>query len=431
MKTKGMNLLKSTIGVLMVIILYSCTYHENEPIKIPKPRVPQETLDVETAYVSNITPNTINSPYWLTSDFKVVTLKDVTTKQVSNEVGLLNVNGTYNGLSDFSEGTNLNLEIKAAYDDENLYLLASWKDESFNPSQHSWLFNGPKDPLKTESADGWTSQRSDDNIIIEFDMDNGSSDVWKWSLALSEPLGYAIDMINDGTSTTSDTGDKTFLRNVEGTGNNAGPKYEWSGAQQDLDRDPAGFTLLDAGFYLLNKTPFTGDPTNGAAVYQKECAACHGVEGDGNGFEFNTGYSMIIPGFLNRFSREGFASAVLSSSHDGSGHFEILSATERDDLMAMVRGFTGVPGYYLENPTGSNSDVQTVSNVPLAKINTRAKNEDGYKVLFIRKLTTGNSDDIQIADPESVAISFNVYLTNGDDVNMVGSVNETLTFKAK
>lgn len=431
MKAKKISFLKRTFWFLLIMVLHACTYHENEPIKIPQPRVPQETQDLEAQFISDVPPNAVNAPFWLISDFKTVSLQDAVVNQVTGDVGLLNVNGTFNGLDDFSAGSDLELQLKAAYDDTYLYILASWEDESFDLSQHSWLYNGPEDPLKAESSDGWTSQRNDDNIIFEFDLSNGTKDVWKWSLALSEPLGFALDMFDDGTSKEFDSGDKMFVRNVNGTGNNAGPKYEWSGEQQDLDREFGGFTLLDAGFYLLNKTEFKGDPANGNVLYQQECAACHGVEGDGKGFEFNTGYAMNIPGFLNRFSREGFATAALSSSHDGAGHFEILNAQEREDLITMVRGFTGIPGYYLQNPSGSNSDVRTLSNVALAKVNTRSKNESGYKVLFIRELNTGSGDDIQFSNPENTQVSFDVFLTNNDDINMVGSVNETLIFKAK
>jgi mono/diheme cytochrome c family protein len=428
MKANGINTFKSLVMALIFGWLFSCTYYENEPIKIPQPKVPKETENLEATYVADVIPNSINSPYWQTSDFKTITLSNVTIGQVTDEVGLLNVNGTYNGLDDFSEGTDLAVELKAAYNDGFLYLLASWKDKSFDLSQHSWLYDGPEDPLKPELSNGWTSQRNDDNIIFEFDMGGGKSDVWKWSLALSEPLGFALDMMNDGSTTTTDSGDKMYVRNINGTGNNAGPMYEWSGEQQELDREYGGFTLLDPGFYLINKTAFTGNIVNGAMLYQAECAECHGVEGDGKGFNWDTGYAMNIPGFLNRLSRESFATAALSSTHDGASHFEKLTTEERDDLVAMVRGFTGVPGYYLENPSGSNSDVKALSNVQLAKVNTRTDNK-GYSVLFIRKLDTGNNDDIQFVNPESMNLNFNVYLTNNDDLNKVGAIDETITFK--
>ena len=256
------------------------------------------------------------------------------------------------------------------------------------------MFDGPEDPLKAEATDGWTSQRNDDKLILELDMGNGQTDVWQWSLSLSEPLGYAIDLFDDGTDRVNDAGDVMFERNVDGEGNRAGPKYEWDGQIQELTREPGGLTILDPGFYLLNKTEFTGDAQNGLALYQQECAACHGVEGDGRGFDWNTGYSMIIPGFLNRFSRESFASVTLSSSHDGASHFEILSESERDDLIAMIRGFTGVPGYYLQQPTGSSADVKAVSSFPLAQLNTRRSNENGYKVLLTRALNTGHNPTI-------------------------------------
>jgi len=422
------SLLVQSAVLIWILLAVQCTYYENDPPEIYKPRVPVQTDNLEASYVGEFTPNSINSPYWLAADYTIIPMTNITTGQVSSETGLLNVNGTYNGLSDFNANTELAVEVKAGYDDNFLYLLASWQDDIYDLSQRSWLFNGPLDPLKSETADGWTSQWNDDNIIFSFDREDGTADVWNWSLALSEPLGYALDMIDDGISTSYDAGERRFVRNVNGVGNTAGPKYEWSGEQQELTREISGFTLLDPGFYLLNKTEFTGNVVNGAAMYQAECAECHGTTGDGDGYSWSTGYAMNLPGFLNRFSREGLASAILGSSHDGASHFEKLNAEERNDLIAMIRGFSGVPGYYLENAEGT-ADVRTESNVALAKLNTRRNNPGGYKVLFIRELINGNADDIQFDKVANAEVNFDLLLTNNDSINTVGAKGLKLVFK--
>ena len=78
------------------------------------------------------------------------------------------------------------LKLKAAYDDDFLYILVSWQDDSYNISQGNWLYKGPPDPLKP-GADrfGWTSQQNDDNLILSFTGDSGDLDIWKWSLEWS------------------------------------------------------------------------------------------------------------------------------------------------------------------------------------------------------------------------------------------------------
>ena len=420
-----MDYLKNTLVLVLSIVVFSCTYYEKPPIKVP---FPQERQKVPAPYVQEA-PNSIFSSYWFNADYRVIPLTDITTKRVNNEDGWLNANETYNGLADF-EGE-LKLEIKAAYDDSYVYILASWNDSTFNAAQQSWLYDGPTDPLKSESTDGWTSHGSDDNLIFEFDMGNGQYDVWKWSLALSEPLGYALDMINDGSTVSFDSGDKMYVRNTVGTDNYAGPAYEWNGELQELERGEfGGYTILGPEYFIYNKTEFVGDIVNGDMIYQTECAECHGVKGDGDGYEWPTGYAMNSFGFLNKFSREEFAAVTAGSSHDGRSHFTKLTDNEKDDLIARIRGFTGVPGYYLENPSGSNSDIRTSSNVPMASLDMRDTN-NGYSVLFIRELSTGNNDDVVFdAGSDRLEINFNVYITNGDDVNKVGAENEVLVLKA-
>jgi mono/diheme cytochrome c family protein len=412
---------------VFISLMGSCTFDEIAPFKIPEPRVPVEIPELDVSFTKE-TPKTINSLYWTTADFRLATVDNLQTGLVPTEDGLFNMNGTFNGLTDFNEGTDAGLKIQAAYDDESIYILATWLDINFDMSSSSWVYDGPTDPLKAGSTDGWTSQRNDDNIIFEFDMGGGKKDVWKWSLALSEPLGYAIDMIDNGTGAVSDTGDKIFARNENVAGNNrSGPKYQWNGEQQELTRELGGFTILDPGFYLLNKMPFEGDVVKGEVLYQKkgECYECHGLFGEGNG-EFGDGTPFNIGGGFNRFTSSAFDVLASAGGHDGSDRWNRLTATEKIDLTARIRGFTGIPGYYLENPAGSNSDVLAVSNVKLAKINPFEDNES-YSVLFVRKLNTGNTDDIQFTI--STAINFNVYLTDNDDLNTIGAANETLTLK--
>lgn len=403
-----------------------CTNYENAAIKIPEPKVSKPTAALEASY-SSTPPDKITSTYWKTADYLGVVPQNITMGQVPAEDGLYNVSGTFNGLVDFNKGKAPKITLKAAYDNNNVYILVSWRDTTFNVSSASWVFNGPADPKKSGSTAGWTSQRSDDKLFLSFDMGSGRRDVWNWSLALSEPLGYAIDMLEDAGVVNADAGDRTYVRNIAGADNRSGPKYEWDGAQQELQRNPAGLTILDPGFYLLTKKNFVGDVVAGDAVYQANCALCHGVIGDGNG-EGEQAQAFDVPGLMNRFTRSAFVSFASSDQHEGAVHFTTLTDTEIDDVFARLRSFSGVPGYYLQNPTGSNSDVKSVSNVQLAKID--GYNSKGYSVLLIRALNTGNADDM-LFNPTVGQYEFNINLGDNDDLNRVGAINEQLTFKPK
>ena len=340
MKIWDRTVISNFITLILVWTLYSCTYHENEPFRIPQLPQPEETEDLEASFTTS-SPNSVNSALWSTTDFTLIEVVDDVTGEVSDEDGLLNVSGTHAGLTGFNDGEDPELTLRAAFDETNIYILATWKDGRYDVANRTWLYDGPSDPLKPgESADGWTSQRSDDNIIFEFDMGSGKKDVWKWSLALSEPMGFAIDMVRDGNNLDFDAGDKMFVRNVGGTGNRAGPAFEWDAQPQELERDPGGFTILDPGFFLLNKTAFEGDVVNGEMIYQDDCAKCHGVEGDGNGFEFDTNIPMNVPGGLNRLSRNALSDFMGSNEHDGAGDFNGLSQEEKQEERSYTNFFS-------------------------------------------------------------------------------------------
>jgi hypothetical protein len=257
-------------------------------------------------------------------------------------------------------------------------------------------------------------------------MGSGKSDLWNWSLALSEPLGFAIDMVDNGTGLTTDTGNKTYVRNAV-SDNRSGPAYEWDGVQQELNRIPGGFTILDPGYYLLNKRVIIGNVVDGDTYFQAECAPCHGIKGDGIGFSNPVYVALNLPGQFNRLTRQALDNfASDATQHEGSIHYP-ATETDRDNLFARLRGFSGIPGYYLQNPNGSNSDIKAVSNVQLAKIDKFNKK---YSLLLVRALNTGNTDDI-VFDPIQVSYTFSLFLGDNDSLNKIGAVNQQLTFKPK
>ncbi|MFY0687920.1 MAG: hypothetical protein JXQ90_12185 [Cyclobacteriaceae bacterium] len=416
-------MLKFIRDILLVLLAFSCTYYTNEPVKIPEPPRSDETEHLIAEYVAT-PPNTIRSAYWTTADYLLVDLQNLVEGQQPAEENYLNMSNMFDGIGDFNRGDSSGLKLKAAYDDAFVYILAEWTDQRLHASGPTWMYNGPIDP-RQPAADtaGWTLQRASDKLILSFE---GASieDIWQWDLALSEPMGFAVDKVVENGNETYDAGDRMFIENGE-----EGPEFEWDGVQQELTREPGGFTLLDPAYYILNKTPFAGDIENGYDIYDEECALCHGYNGDGQGYDWNTGLRLNVEGVLNRMSRNGFALFAGANEHSGASHFTPLSDTEKDDLIAYIRGLAGVPGYYLDSPTGSSADIQTISSINLAKV-SRSTDNPGITVLFRRALNTGSSDDI-IFDPVIGEYTFSAALSDGDLLNRVGENELTLKFKTR
>jgi len=412
--------------VLMILINASCTFDTNE---ITIPPVSEQTFLLEAAYTSQA-PGSINADYWSTADYVTISVKDIVTQQVDETSGLLNVNGMYNGLGDFNQGSDAELTLKAAYDNVNLYVLVSWQDKRYNVSQTNWLYNGPEDPLKlNEDRFGWTSQQSDDNIIFSFEKTSDERDIWKWSLALSEPLGYAIDMHGAALDWVPDGGKPTFERNVKDQNDiYSGPKYQWNGQDQEVTRNLAGNTILDPAFFLMNKTDFAGDIVEGESTYQVACGFCHGKGGEGNGSFHNTGVPLNIPGWLNRYSQQQLDNIIGNDeTHTGARYWNGLTTEEKANLAARLHAFAGIPGYILQLPGGSSADIKSVSNVQLARIEADSENS-GYTLLLIRKLNTGNEDDVQFTAEPGMTYNFDIYLTDNDNLNLVGGLDNELIF---
>lgn len=449
-------------GFILTLIINSCDY-DFIPPPPPPPPPPKATSTLEVQYVST-PPTSLSNRYWSkTADFLEVQIGDTGSSGLLYSDGLLNMTGTYNGKTDFNNGEDPGLILKAAFDDNMIYILVEWTDSDINISSQTLVWDGNTDPLKTDSSKGWTSQRNSDKLAFAFEIDpvsssygsfstvgcaaschyngnsyemkplTGKTDIWKWDLALSEPLGYSFDMVSDEINGLNfDAGQQIVQRNSAGTDNRSAPLYEWDGSIQDYTRPDGKKTILDPAFFLLNKTDFTGEVLKGEVHYLDNdygCFHCHGEKGQGSG-DFGDG-SPFNNSSINRiYSRSGFENfASSSTTHpDGAGYYNHFTASEKTDIIARIRSFFGLPGYYLTTPDGSNADITSTSNVSLTKVSTGGTHIQ-YKVLLVRKLLTGNSDDIQFDLSISKTYKFGIALMDNDGKNHIGSIIETLTFK--
>lgn len=445
---------------LILVLLNSCekdyTYVIPPP---PPPHVPGPTTTLEVSKVS-VAPNLLSSGYWKTADFYTVSVSNLSTNLIYPD-GWLNMTGTFDGLTGYNKGKNPGLILKAAYDNNNLYIFAEWSDTTLNLSNGNWLYDGPVDPKKADPTNGWTSQRNSDHISFAFDIDNASGsagtfatigcqaschgsgstatmntnsgkvDIWDWNMATSVPLSYVADKVASTTGLSDDAGTPSAVRNAAGVGPRSGPAFEWDTSNQYYTNPFGQKVLLNKAFYLLNKTPMIGNVANGKTLYEKasapgDCISCHGANGAG-------GSELAINGISeNKKSREALIVAM-DDVADMAPYWLPLTPAEKNDIITYMRGLSGVPGWYLQTPTGSCSDITTLSNITPINIDNAmsvAKNQHGrYQILIIRKLQTNNPDDIQFDFTKSKTYKFGVALMDNDGRNHIGSNLITLTFK--
>lgn len=403
-------------------------------------------------------PGGIDDPVWETLTPFLPTISDMSTGLLYGD-GQLNMSGTFDGVVDFNGGEPADLELKAAHDGDKIYILAEWSDRVFHLDRRRWLYNGPTDPLKPgESADGWTSQLNDDKIGFAFEIEPASSvfgsfsdvgcaaachnvappgepldldmrpgagkvDIWHWKTSRSEPLGYVQDQVTDPSAgRVGDSGTQIENRNRPAGGDNrSGPATEWDGTLQAFTRWDGTMITLDPAYILLDghRMASTGDAAAGNVTYAASCAGCHGSAGQGGIAE------ALNQVEFRRESRAELDEDIASTSHPGAAAYNALSEQQKTDLLARLRGMSGVPGYYLTQPDGSVADVVTQSNVDYTLITDTERST--YRLLMIRDLNTGNDDDAQFAPGGEYV--FGVGLMDNDGRNHLGSRKELLSLE--
>lgn len=415
--------------LLLLIAIISCESEKRIPPRGYIPVKPESTEKLEAAYFW-VSQDQLNSPYWKDATFVEATLSDGNTENLYPD-GYLNMTGTYHGLSDFNEGKNPEVIIKAGYDSEYLYILVEWKDTTTDASLASRLFVGPDDPLKPDSVNGWTSQRNNDNLTILFPMEGEGFDAWKWNMSYTAPLNMALNLSADNSGNINDDSELLNENSVDGSPRGR-PKYEWNGERQEISLPDGTRRLLDPAYYLLDemKTEFIGDMAKGQRAFNltADCRFCHGPDGNGISDGFTNG-GALNDVFTNRYSREGLIDFIDSPGHEGRGP-QYWGRIKNDsaavvDIITFMRGIAGVPGNSIIVPS-TEAEVRAFTSVGTGTV---SKQNSMYQILLRRRLKNGVSGDIQFSPENNYSLS--IRLSDNDDINFIESQNIELIFKSK
>lgn len=423
------NLLRFLPAILILSLLFSCESEKRFPPKGYIPVSPGESENLEAAYFW--TPqDKINSSYWKDATYVSLKLNNGSTQNLYED-GYLNMTGTYNGLADFNKGNDPKSTIKAGYDSEFIYFLVEWKDTTADASKMSWIWQGPEDDLKSDDPTGWTSQKNNDNLTLIIDNpESANDDAWFWSLATTAPFDMANNLKLDENGNLSEPTENTAYRNSNDNSSRSGPKYEWNGERQDFELADGSIRILDPAYFIYNenKMEFKGDVVAGENVFNNkgDCKFCHGINGNGIPEGYTDG-GPLNGTFTNKYSREGLIEYIGSRGHEGSGNQywgQIKNnPTDIENMLAFMRGIAGQPGHVLTMP--DNTEISALTNITVGGIEVRNKE---YKVLLKRKLSTGNSEDVQFDISKNYTIS--IRFSDNDEINYVGASGINLEFKS-
>ena len=415
--------------MLAMIYSTSCESEKRVPPKGYFPNTPVATRQLEAAYFFE-PQDKLNSRYWKDASYVEAALVNQSTNNLYPD-GQLNMTGTYEGISGFNQGRDPGLVLKAGYDDQYLYILAEWKDTTADASYHTRIWQGPSDPLKVDSTNGWTTQRNQDNLTLLFEKEDESYDVWRWSLAYTAPFEMALNLSAGADGMVSPI-PGSFLRvNTDGSTPRDMPKYEWNGQRQEVTLDDGTLKILDPAYYLHDeyKEEFTGDIAGGETAFnvRADCRFCHGPDGNGIS-DGTTSGGALNKVSLNKYSREGLVEYIGSTGHEGRGaqYWGRIknNPTDVENLVSFIRGISGVPGYVLKGPD-EERDIRALTNISVGGID---KQNSSYRVLLKRKLDTGNPEDVGF-DPAGT-YRFSLRVSDNDEINYVGAEGIELIFKS-
>ncbi len=259
-----------------------------------------------------------------------------------------------------------NATLRAAYDDEFIYLSVMWQDPTStqNIRKNTWTYDA--------ATDSWARSQNEDRVYLLWninapDFESGCAaychigapdwdgmttkmgtnnpgdliDVWHWKAARTNPLGYADD--------------KHWVDTTNAEGGDYGDMETRLGDS-------------GSGFYSSNKS---GD----------------------------------LPQYMDLHTAE-FASPFLFDN----------ALADFDSTMNWSDGST-IPGYFLKQPSGSRADVFA-----------EGRYHDGIWVVeFKRRLDTGNPDDAVFAAGQAYLFSLGISDNSGQNKNGVPVLNLRLS----
>ena len=439
-RRKSAILVQSLAGCMGVgLVLYGCggggmANQGGGFVSAFEPQVQTPTLNAKKAATEAAALTALS-----TGDYYSKTLSSVfpNGSKGLSYAGEYNMTGSKNGIAP-------TIVMRAAYTATDLYVKVEWTDPTLTHDmrRRRFLFNALNDT--GGAVTGWSSQLNEDGLSVAFDIKSagdatgtfktkgcavachgsmnpttGSMDVWSWRAGTSNPMGYASDQVADAAGRRNDAGNPIEVRNWKVTGNIAsGPgtyRNPASGLQTVTLPNPAeGTSNLDPNLLLLKSKaiPLAGSAVAGQSFFNTNCSGCHSP----------------LSGWKARFASRGLSQTdaqtktfMTSSNHPGAYATVGMTLTNWNDIFAYIRSFTGVPGYSLQTPTGSSSDL-VVMNSKTAYLNGK------YSVIVRRKLMTNNADDVQFNLAVSKDYVFGVAVMDKDGKNHAGSAIQHLKF---
>lgn len=418
------KLITPSILCLLLILAVSCETEKRPPLTGFIPPENTSTENLQVAYFWQSQEN-LNAAYWNQANYCNPTMFNGTTEQLPAK-GYLNMSGTYQGLSDFNQGNTPNVSLKAGYDTEHIYILVEWDDTTQNAANGKLLWNGPDDPLKKETTDGWTAQGGSDNIALIFENQKKTQiDAWYWSLAQTAPFNMALN-----TNIVNNKIDRnTQIYEQSNTNNNLSPKYEWNDQiQKYLPPGETDTLILDPAYYLLSSyaIPISGDVSKGQTAFNQtaDCRFCHGPNGNGIPDGYTNG-GALYGTFISRYTKQGLIEFI--SSHEGGSSFYFgrikHDAQTVNDLVTFLRALPGFPGQVISIPEKTGVTAQCNATVGgIREVNNK------YQVLFSRKLNNNNNNDIQFSRNNNLRVKVRVF--DNDFINYIESEYVTLEFQS-
>lgn len=296
------------------------------------------------------------------------------------------------------------VSLQAMADGTNLYLAASWSDDTRDAASNILTFDGSQ----------WSASNDEDRIAFLFDMgetgndgancqafchfptmstNGGTVDVWNWKAAQTNPMGYSEDTYWDATGQKVDAGVTAVLVNsLDGQGlpgfmASSDPGSIAAYLVENMDAmdafDPYNVLSSDAeeAVAFNSGASFSTDETISGYVYRVPSGDVADVRAAGkyeNGtwtVEFSRGYEggdhdfTVVPGesvkFVHEvFDNQGASHALDSTPIDGVSYTldfsDIVSVAVEPVEAALPAGYTLSQNY----PNPFNPETTIEFNVP-------------------------------------------------------------------